>query len=334
MDSRMEAPKNVVVVVPTIREDSIKQFLQAWADELRACTLIIVEDNAERTFKIGGGAGGLQIEHYCHQDIDRDLGKEAWIIPRKTDCVRSYGYFKAWQKSPDMMITLDDDCYPEQKIEGQSGFVDAHWSRLNNPGQTNAWMSTLDGIIPRGVPYYKTSRELPCVLNHGLWSSVPDFDAPTQLLHSRYPRELSWTDRTIPVGTYFPMCGMNVAIRPEAIVAFYFLLMGRGYDYDRFGDIWSGVILKRIADHLGYCINSGSPAIKHLRASSVWANLRKEAPGLELNESLWTAVDRVRLTGSSFRQCYREIASNLGLDGAYWENLRKAMLAWTELFTD
>jgi hypothetical protein len=327
MNSIVDPPRKVVVVVPTIREDSIKQFLEAWTQELRGCTLVIVEDNAERSFNLGGA----QVEHYCHQDIDKDLGKDAWIIPRKTDCVRSYGYFKAWQKKPDMMITLDDDCYP---MEGERGFVAAHWERLNNPGKTNAWVSTLDGIIPRGVPYYNSERKLPCVLNHGLWNSVPDFDAPTQLLQSRYPRELSWSDRTIPVGSYFPMCGMNVAIRPQGIAAFYFLLMGRGYDYDRFGDIWAGIIIKRIADHLGHCINSGRPAIKHLRASSVWANLKKEAPGLEVNETLWAAVDQIRLSGTTFRECYREIANGLNIAGPYWENLRKAMLTWTDLFTD
>jgi hypothetical protein len=71
-------------------------------------------------------------------------------------------------------------------------------------------LSTLDGIIPRGVPYEAENlvRRRPCVLNHGLWDNVPDFDAPTQMLHMR-PRDFVWTDRTIPVGSYFPMCGMK-----------------------------------------------------------------------------------------------------------------------------
>src|SRR5687768_5769227 len=96
----MDTPKKVVIVVPTIRENNIKDFLQAWDHEFRSCTLVIVEDNAERTFDLGSRRN---VEHYCHQDIDKDLGQAAWIIPRKTDCVRSYGYFKAWQKKPDMM---------------------------------------------------------------------------------------------------------------------------------------------------------------------------------------------------------------------------------------
>ncbi|HEY7568890.1 MAG TPA: hypothetical protein VH762_15030 [Gemmatimonadaceae bacterium] len=325
----MTTPGKVTIVVPTIRESSIKDFLAAWEQEFRDCTVVVVEDNTERTFQIGGA----NIQHYCHQDIERDLGQSAWIIPRKTDCVRSYGYFKAWQLEPDMMITLDDDCYPN---EGQTDFVATHWARLNTVGEANAWVSTVDGIIPRGVPYepQNTQRRRPCVLNHGLWNNVPDFDAPTQLLHIRYPRELSWTDRTIPVGSYFPMCGMNVAIRREAIPAFYFLLMGLDkYGFDRFGDIWAGVILKKIADHLGHCINSGSPAIKHLRASNVWANLRKEAPGLGINETFWANVDAVPLRGSTFRDCYREIANGLTLEGEYWDTLRKAMLLWTDLFS-
>ena len=325
----MNTPAKVAIVVPTIRESSITDFLAAWQQEFRDCTVVVVEDNAERTFQIGGA----NIQHYCHQDIERDLGESAWIIPRKTDCVRSYGYFKAWQLQPDMMITLDDDCYPN---EGQTDFVATHWARLNRAGETGAWVSTLDGIIPRGVPYepQNTQRRRPCILNHGLWNNVPDFDAPTQMLHMRYPRELSWTDQTIPVGSYFPMCGMNVAIRPEAIPAFYFLLMGlEKYGFDRFGDIWAGVILKKIADHLGYSINSGSPAIKHLRASNVWANLRKEAPGLGINETFWVNVDAIALRGSTFRECYREVANGLKLEGAYWDTLRKAMLTWTDLFS-
>lgn len=326
VDDMDPAPK-VVIVVPTIREDSINGFLRAWADEFRNCTLLVVEDNPTRTFDIRGE----NVTHYCHADIENELGGDAWIIPRKTDCVRSFGYLKAWQKRPDMMITLDDDCYP---VDGTSGFIAAHWKRLNTVGVTSAWTSTLTGAAPRGMPYFNAHRSLPCVLNHGLWESVPDFDSPTQLLDSRYPRSVSWADQTIPVGSYFPMCGMNVAVRPAAIPAFYFLQMGPGHEYDRFGDIWAGVIFKRIADHLGCCVHSGSPSIKHVRASDVWANLRKEAPGLELNEVLWQAVDKIRLKGSTFRECYIEIGTGLDLHTPYWEQTRKAMRTWANLFND
>lgn len=228
-------------------------------------------------------------------------------------------------------MTLDDDCLP---VNGGSEFLAMHWARLNAPGPTHAWTSTLEGAIPRGVPYYCSYRTLPCVLNHGLWEEAPDFDAVTQLAHSRKPYAMGWRDMTIPVGSYFPMCGMNLAFRKAAIPALYFLLMGKDQPYDRFGDIWAGVILKKIADHLGYCVQSGQPPVRHSRASNVWANLRKEAPGLEVNEQFWVAVDSVRLTGGSFGECYREIAEGLKLDGEYWCKLKRAMVIWTELFVE
>jgi hypothetical protein len=64
----------------------------------------------------------------------------------------------------------------------------------------------------------------------------------------------------------------------------------------------------------------------------VWDNLRKEAPGLRMNEQVWTAIDQVRLRGDSFRGCYIEIAEGLDLPGDYWAALKKAMRVWADLF--
>jgi reversibly glycosylated polypeptide/UDP-arabinopyranose mutase len=170
------------------------------------------------------------------------------------------------------------------------------------------------------------------VLNHGLWIGVPDFDAVTQLFQARYPQEFEPENQTIPVGMFFPMCGMNIAFKPEIVPALYFLLMGQGYNYDRFGDIWAGVIIKKICDHLGYAINSGEPFVRHQRASNVWTNLRKEVLALEANEIFWEAIDRMVLTGTTVAECYKEIANKLELEGEYWDKLRRAMRTWLELF--
>ena len=42
------------VVVPTIRESSILEFLAAWETEFSEHQVIVVEDNPERTFQISG----------------------------------------------------------------------------------------------------------------------------------------------------------------------------------------------------------------------------------------------------------------------------------------
>lgn len=316
-----------VVVVPTIREQCITEFLSAWRDELAGTPICLIEDNPVRSFHVSGA----NILHHCWQDIDAHLGAKSWIIPRRTDCVRSFGYWLAASDQPDMIVTLDDDCYPDPEAPG---FLERHWSHLNGTaadGET-AWVSSVDGVVPRGVPYFATVRKSPVLVNHGLWKGVPDFDAATQLVQQRQPTPMTLKQQTIPRGSYFPMCGMNLAWKPEATPALYFLLMGRDYPYDRFGDIWAGVLAKKIADHLGWAITSGDPTIIHQRASNPFANLRKEAPGLEVNERFWQAVDAVQLTAGDVRSCYAELADRLSLDDDYFLKLREAMSQWAGLF--
>lgn len=324
MSDSSKKPLRSIIVVPTIREDNIKAFLDVWGDEFRHSKTIVVEDNPSRSFDINRP----NADHYSWEEIERDLGRDAWIIPRRTDCIRSYGYWKAYQEQPDLIITLDDDCFPHDQ-----DFIARHLEGLGR-GSDEAWVSTGRGVTPRGVPYFNTTRKAESVLNHGLWTNVPDYDAPTQLANSRFGATFEHIQQTIPRGKYFPMCGMNVAFLPEIVPAFYFLLMGSGYEFDRMGDIWAGLFVKRICDHLGYAVNSGRPLVDHLRASNVWANLRKEAPTLPVNEELWVAVDKVVLTKSTVKACYLELAEKLGMEGEYWEKLKRAMAIWAELFPD
>ena len=45
---------------------------------------------------------------------------------------------------------------------------------------------------------------------------------------------------------------MSLAFRIEALPLMYLPLMGEGQPYDRFDNIWGGVIAKRVCDHLGW----------------------------------------------------------------------------------
>ena len=131
---------------------------------------------------------------------------------------------------------------------------------------------------------------------------------------------------------------MNLAFRPAMIPALYFLLMGRHRDgspwpFDRFGDIWAGVIVKRIADHLGFAISSGAPSVLHSRASNPEVNLQKETPGYPVNEILWRRVDAIGLSAETVAGCYQQIAEALEMDGEYWRTLKHAMQTWASLFT-
>jgi reversibly glycosylated polypeptide/UDP-arabinopyranose mutase len=312
------------IVVPTIRKEHIRMFLQAWGKEFEDHVVIVVEDNPERSFDISSD----NVKHFSWADIDAELGSSSWIVPRRTDCVRSYGYWKAYHESVDMIVTLDDDCHPSS-----SGFLDQHHERLSTPTVSHPWVSTGRGVAPRGMPYQNGHRGTECVINHGLWTNIPDFDAMTQLVNGRMGQPFEHLDQAIPVGSYFPMCGMNLAFRREVAPAMYFLLMGQpSWPFDRFGDIWCGLFVKKICDHLGLGVKSGNPVIHHQRASNVWSNLRKELPGYEVNETLWERIDSVVLTGDTFKECYAELGVKLPMKGEYWDSLKKAMVVWSELF--
>jgi len=313
-----------IVVVPTARAASAADFLVEWEQELRAAQIIIVEDGPRRSFD----ASAPNVQHFARPDIGERLGDAAWIIPTGSGCIRSFGCWLAWQMGAEMIVTLDDDVRPDPN---HTDFLAAHERRLQG-AYDPSWESTLDEAKPRGMPYFETAREAPVAINHGLWNGVPDFDAATQLVSHRVPISQRWSDRTIPRGSYLPMCSMNLAWRAEFTPAMYFLLMGPDYAFDRFGDIWCGVLAKRVADHLGYAVNSGSPAVAHQRASDVFANLAKESRGMRANESFWRAVDSVVLSERTVAGAYIELAERLPLDDADFTMLRGAMAIWAGLF--
>jgi len=332
----------VGVVVPTIREECIKRFLSEWNEEFERnnCTVYVVEDNEDETFDL---PAYKYVKHFAHRNIEDALGKNAWIIPKKTDCVRSFGYWQAYLDGMDYIITLDDDCYPlteergltkYKKVQPQ-GSIAQHVLNLTNHNVTDdAWVSTIEEMRPRGIPYMTRFRALPIVLSHGLWLNNPDLDAITQL--SAKQVQYGLIQRIIPIGKYYPMCGMNIAFIKELTPIMYFLLMGRDYSYDRFGDIWAGIFSKRIIDHLGKGVISGTPIIWHERASNPWDNLHKEHIGYEMNEGLWSLVDGIRFTETTYKGCYihliQELRKLLGAKSDYWKLTTNAMNIWVDLF--
>lgn len=336
----MEKEPVVGIVVPTIREESIQRFLREWEVEFSNypnLKIFIMEDNPTKSFKLES----RNITHLCWQDIDADLGEKSWIIPRRTDCVRSYGYYRAWKEGVDILITLDDDCYPMKK---EPYLIKTYLENFKKQVGSEMF-NTLEGRItnyknfyPRGYGYFIRDKKVSLV--HGLWENVPDFDGNTQIENPEVRINVSDTDVScVPKNILFPMCGMNVAILREVIPSFYFLLMGKDkeeneFGIDRFGDIWSGFFVKKIIDHLDRAVVSGQPIIYHDRASNAEVNKKKEAPGLPLNELLWKEVAKINLTANNFKDCYIELAEKLPEFNEYFKKLKRAMKTWASLFVE
>ncbi len=244
--------------------------------------------------------------------------------------------YLAWREGCDFIITLDDDCYPEA-----DDFIERHLESFRR----DRWFRTIAGDSPRGLPYERLGQ-LPVALNHGLWSESPDLDGPTSLMRIREPRSpiLPRAHEVVPPGMALPLCAMNVCYRRDVIPAAYNLLMGFETEgFDRFDDIWSGLILKRVLDYMGWYATSGEPFVRHVRRSNPFVNLRREALGIQIHERLWDFILDAQLPhGLDVRGAFLAIAERLRLfpsqhpdvpsPTGYFARVADAMGLWSALF--
>lgn len=348
LDSKSGSPSvHLGVCVPTIRDAQAAEFLRCWLplwrDNVRAATRVEVFMHEDRDTKTITFApfGDIDLTHTCRGDLTEELGPRHWIIPRGSGACRSFPMYLAWRAGCDFVITLDDDCLPLPEETG-AGFLASHLAAFT----MDRWFRTVDGEEPRGIPYRERGA-LPVLLNHGLWTDHADLDGPTSMYHLRRPTPVSLPAgrSVVPPGMWFPLCAMNVCYHRSAIPAAYNLLMGFAeYGFDRYDDIWSGLFLKRIADHLQLYITSGEPFVRHAKASDAFVNNRREALGLQLHEYFWRHVAAVELSGTTIAGCYAEMADWVDRFPArctvaaemsgYFGKLAQAMRVWLELFGD
>jgi hypothetical protein len=250
----------IAVVVPTIREEKLKEFLNAWDPLFKKhrVNLYVVKDGENPT---------------CNgQTINEIMGEYSDLIYNFNDGVRNLGFAKAYKDGAEIIISLDDDVLPEGDT------IQDHLDILNTK-QPLSYINSVDDIYMRGFPYW-AREEAEVVFSHGLWRGVYDFDASTQLVlgtpqpnHRKMP---------IPKGVLMPVCVMNVAIKRK-VLPYYYQAPMYG-DINRFADIWSGWGVKKAIDNNNWSMVNGYAKVNHNRASNPFVNLVKEAKGVGINE--------------------------------------------------
>lgn len=322
----------VFLVIPTIRD---LEFLKSWGNNFSKCHLIVVEDRPKPEIKLKNPKV-KSIHHFSWQDIDKDLGKNSWIISRKNAGIRNYGFWRACQMNADVIITLDDDCYP-----AENNFVKKHLDNLNFKTAED-WFPVYpnpDWMYTRGFPYLIRNK-LAVMVSHGLWSGALDLDAkvdvklPKLLNENPYPP----IRQVIPFNCFYSMSSTNLTFRSEITPLMFFPMMGfdpqgKAWKYNRYDDIWAGIFSKKIMDHLKMRVVNGSPFVEHRKASKPTNNLKKESSGLKTNEILWKRVKKIKLTKKTPKDCYVELAKEIRFpENSYFQKLKKAMVIWANLF--
>jgi hypothetical protein len=315
----------IAVIVPTIRPELFEnEFLPKWQELFykHGVHLFVVHDGNDPLVSSSVWTGG-PIELRDHSKYFQD------VFYNRTDAIRNFGFITAYKYSdPDIYISLDDDVSPLPGSDPIQQHIDAFRETY-----TLDWVNTHSYYRMRGLPY-KLKEYYP-LLSHGVWEGVPDFDAIMQL---QYPnvRDLSFPLNAIPKHTFFPVCAMNMAFRKELLPWAYQAPMGirtleeTGRLYDRFADIWAGVTMKFAIDNLfdNACAVTGYSVIYHERASDVFVNLRKEAAGMELNE---TMADRIgHFAGNIAISSVNASESDL----KYITNYQKRLKEWQTLIQD
>lgn len=321
------------IVIPSNRNiDSLKEWSET---DLKNYPIILIEDSQEKTIK---HVEGFDIQHFSWKDIEEDLKEKSWIISRGDSSIKSYGLLKAFQQGAENIICLDDDV-----VSNHPQFVKTHIDILNarvlsgNNGILN--MVRKQGVFPKvpqkGLPKFH-EIEKPVVFSYGLWYGY--LDVPSQhindfgMVSGNNPNSI---EEEIHDGLWASISGMNVALKAEAIPAYYQLLMGKEHGLGKWGDTWSGLFMQKIIHHLNRSILVGHPMVFHKHYGSAQDNLELENAGIELNELLWRDIPKTELYGKTFRASYVELANKLplypGME-AYMEKLKKAMLVWADFF--
>ncbi|CAB4285541.1 unnamed protein product [Prunus armeniaca] len=331
----------VDIVIAAINSD-LEPFMNEWRPVFSQFHLIIVKDpdmNGELHIP-----EGFNVDVFTKSDIDRVVGSSTSILFSGYSC-RYFGYLVSRKK---YIISIDDDCIPARDTNGDLVDVVAqHIANLQAPA-TPFFFNTLydpyrkGADFVRGYPFSLRSG-VTCALSCGLWLNLADYDAPTQALkpeqrNSRYVDAVM----TVPVRSLMPVSGINIAFNREVVGPALFpalRLAGEGkLRWETVEDIWSGMCVKVICDHLGLGVKSGIPYVWRRERGDAIESLKKEWEGVKLMEEVVPFFQSVRLpqTAVTAEDCVVDMAKSvkeqLGKVDPMFARAADAMGDWVKLW--
>lgn len=258
------------------------------------------------------------------------------FIPRRTDMIRSWGFYQAWQQGHEWILSLDDDTTPigDPLAEYQTVF---EWGAVLSDYLSVGALTSAD-VEMRGFPH-KDRAQVPVAVQYGGWHGILDYDAEMQIrLGELRPETFHPIVLPVPRGVPVTGCAMNMAFHRDYTPVMWQLPLHEGR-YNRWGDIWAGLLAKAAIDADDYAavVVNGKASVHHDRASDPAANLAKEQPGRQINETLWEQVTQNLAGRPLLIDAYRIAAENMldaifPFDPGYCTPFEEALNEWLSLF--
>jgi hypothetical protein len=261
------------------------------------------------------GAKGMQI---AYLDVVEQLKLAATplyagvigMLQWNSDVRRNIGYLYAAAQGADVIISIDDDNYalPQHDYIGNHSIVGTV-PDIDTATSKNGWLNVcqmLDfginrPIYPRGFLVTKMHEDTfdwgaanskVVAANSGLWTLSPDVDAITNIVLLPTSKGYESWMRQVALGqdTWCPLNSQNTSFMRQALPAFFFIPQGFKYNHqtiDRYGDIWMGFLVEKVAQHMGQTVTYGAPLVAHLRNKHNYIkDLSMEVGGMVLNEQI------------------------------------------------
>lgn len=279
---------------------------------------------------------------------DKEVFNKSWIFNRLSK--RNFGFLYAYKQNYDIIITLDDDCFPISNT-----YFHEHISKLSSYDTQffnvlEAFENIPEDIKKYGARGYPTieNKKFPIVINQGLWHGDLDLPAFTfdKILNSKdgkVPSPLSKEavvakNFIIPKGKFSTVCGMNISFLREVVPAFPWTYQDPdGYGINRYDDIWSGLFIKKIIDKFERRMTVGFPVIIHDKGKrEIQQDIDYENKGSKMNNFLWEHLPNLVLEGKDYTTCFLEIADWLSKvsdahEKFFFKKVSESMYEWIKL---
>ncbi|CAI9090925.1 OLC1v1025819C1 [Oldenlandia corymbosa var. corymbosa] len=332
----------VDIVIAALHPD-LTSFMEEWRPFFSRFHLIVVKDpDLKEDLKI---PEGFSVDIYTKTDIDRVVGSSSKTIVFSGYACRYFGYLMSRKK---YIVSFDDDCIPAKDNKGDlTNAVAQHIANLTTPATPYFFNTLYDPFrkgadFVRGYPFSLRSG-VQCALSCGLWLNLADYDAPTQALkpelkNSRYVDAIL----TVPAGALLPVSGINIAFDRElvgpALLPTFRLAKEGKLRWETVEDVWSGMCVKVICDHLGHGVKSGLPYVWRNERGNAVESLKKEWEGVKLMEEVVPFFQSVKFSKAAVTagDCVVELAAavkeRLGAVDPVFARAADGMVEWMKLW--